>query len=73
MAWPLRRGENVMDSGTVKPLSWREMLSYATMTGETLEADEWRIVQEMSKVYCAQIRDTSPFAVSPLEKALEND
>jgi len=56
-----------------QPLQWQEMQAYANMTGEAIQPEEWRMVREMSVAYCAQLRNTSPFAVSPMEKALEND
>ena len=56
-----------------KPLQWQELQAYANMTGKTLTAEEWETVYDMSRAYCSEMQNRSPFAVSPLEKALKND
>ncbi len=56
-----------------QPLPWLEMQAYAEMTGETLDAEEWRILREMSAAYCGQLRNMSPFEKSPMERAEEHD
>ncbi|HEV8036078.1 hypothetical protein [Yoonia sp.] len=52
-----------------KPLEWQELQAYANMTGKTLTAEEWETVYDMSRAYCSEMQNRSPFAVSPMEKA----
>lgn len=56
-----------------KPLEWQELQAYANMTGKTLTAEEWETVYDMSRAYCSEMQNRSPFAVSPLEKAQSNE
>lgn len=56
-----------------QPLEWQELQAYANMTGEALDAEEWRILREMSVAYCSQLRRLSPFEPSPMERALNDD
>ena len=55
------------------PLEWQEMQAYANMTGKRLTHEEWETVYDMSRAYCAEMQNKSPFAISPLERALKDD
>jgi len=54
-------------------LQWQELQAYATMTGKRLTHEEWEMIYDMSRAYCSEINNRSPFAVSPVERVLEND
>ena len=65
--------QNIGEARDGQPLEWQELQAYANMTGETLEAEEWQIIADMSRAYCKELRNLSRFAKSPLDKAQEHD
>ena len=51
------------------PLSWQEIDAYLRRAGDPVTQEEARILREMSEAYCGELRNLSPFARSPIEKA----
>lgn len=58
-------------SGPV-PLTWQDLLAYATLSGLKKPAIFWEVLRDMSLAYVSALNDTSPLSTAPINRG-KND
>lgn len=50
------------------PFTWGEIAAFARMTGIRLHRSEASCLMDMSRSFCAELADTNPLRIAPMER-----